>query len=57
MPKLLVGLKNIFNFFLGGIFAIVLIALDDTSLATILTLRQERDSSVLLAELLPFENG
>ena len=37
MPKLLVLLKNIFNFFLCGIFVGVLIALDDTSLATIST--------------------
>ena len=57
MPKLLVLLKNIFNFFLCGIFVSVLIALDDTSLATETTLRQCRDFSVLLAEWLPVENG
>ena len=57
MPKLLVVLKNIFNFFLGGIFASVLIALDDTSLAMISRIRQREYFSVLLAELLPAENG
>ena len=53
MLKLLVVFKNIFNFFLGGIFASVLIVLRDTSLATISMCRLRKDFSVLLAELFP----
>ena len=55
--EIISGFEKFFNFFLGGIFANVLIALRDTFLVTILTFRLRKDFSVLLAEVLPVENG